>query len=269
MSKNFYADIGSILDARAGVIKRINPEVYAELVRKNYHTRKGDFFEGIDPVVFRDMYETYDVENLIEGTLTNVFHFLYPQVTEAMKEFVAHEAQDHMRPVLDVNFWPYDVSDDEMAVFRTIIWQKMRGIIGVNVFRRDIKELTPGYCAENYHMMITYDYHHYLNAHATELIRSPKPFLIMIAPMVYFNTDPDKDEETIEQLNQGINSLALLEATLAPRICLKFVNVDIFSIVYPDDRVLKVDVVDTESGLSLDDLGKILAQQDEKRIPEA
>lgn len=269
MNKGFYADINTILDTRAGAIRRINPEVYAELMRNNYHIRKGDFFKGIDQAEFRKLYEAYEVETLMEATITNVFHFLYPQVIDLMKELVAQELQDHQRPVLDVNVWPYDLTQDEMAYLRTIIYGQMRGIIGVNVFSKDIKELTPNHCAEKYHMMIVYDQTLYLNTHSHALIKEPKPFLIMIAPMVYINTDPETDEETIDQLKHGINALSLLERSIAPRLGLRFVNIDVFCIRYPDDRVLEGDYSDNTKQITIEELDKLLVAQKEKRIPEA
>jgi hypothetical protein len=269
MSKNFYLDVGSILDARAGTIRRLNPEAYAEAIRTNYHQRKGDFFKGIDPQAFRKLYKSYEMETIMEGTVTNVFQFLYPQITDALKEFIAHEGADHMRPMVDVNVWPYDFSEEQMAYLRTLVYRKLKGLIGVNVFKKDIKDLTPAHCSENYFMMIMYDYDDYLNVHSTELIKNPQPMLILVAPMVYFNRDPDTDEETIDQLKQGTNSLALLEALMAPRISLRFVNVDIFSIVYPDDRIIKADLPDTDRHISIDELDKVLLKQKEKRIPEA
>lgn len=267
--KGFYVHLDAIIDLRAGTIRRLNTEAYAEIIRNGYHKRKGDFFEGIDPVAYRTLYEAREMETVAEGTVTNVFQFLYPQVAETMKECIANELKDHERPTLDVNVWPYDFTDDERAYLRSLVYQQTRGIIGVNVFSKDIKELTPAYCAENYHMLVMYDYHHYLNAHSSALIKDPKPFLMLIAPMVYFNTDPDKDEETIEHLKQGINSLSLLEASIAMRICLKFINVDVFSIVYPDERILELDKVDVTNQMTIEELDRILLAKKAKRIPEA
>lgn len=271
MSKGFYIHIDAILDTRAGTVRRLNPEAHAVMVKNGYHQRKGDFFEGVKYEDYRALYESHDVDTLIESTMTNVFQFLYPQVLDSVKELVAAEAQAHQRPTVDVNVWPYALQDDEMAMLRTLIYQQMRGVVGVNIFSKDIAELTPAKCAENYNMMIMYDYDKYLNTHASALIRDPKPFLILIAPMVFFNRNPDTDEETLDMLKQGINSLALLEATIAPRICLKFVNVEIFSIVYPDDRILKVDAIAADHSITIEELDKKLEAQRarEKRIPEA
>lgn len=269
--KNFYVDINSIIDARAGVVNRMNPEVHADLVKNGYHLRKGDFFEGIDPVEFRRIYNASEMETLEAGMMTNIFHFLYPQVVDMMKEFIADERNKRDRPMLEVNVFPYDYTEDEKAFLGGIVHGYMRGIVGVKIINTDIKEMNPVFCNERYSMMVTYDYDRYINAHSEELIRNPVPTLILIGPMVYFNTDPDKDEETIDQLNQGINSLAILEAHIAPRICLKFINVEVFSIVYPDDRVLHYDKVDTKPARSIEDLERVLKEQaqKEKRIPEA
>jgi hypothetical protein len=196
----------------------------------------------------------------METMTTNIFQFLYPQIAEMMKESIAHELPHHQKPQLDVNVWPYAFQDDEMAALRSHVYLQLRGMIGVNVFSKPLGELTPGFCAENYIMMIMYDYHHYLNTHGNSLIKEPKPQLMLIAPMVYFNSDPDKDEDAIEHLKRGINSLALLEAALAPRICLKFINVENFSIVYPDERILANDAVDTSKHLTIEELDKKLTQ---------
>lgn len=265
--KGFYVHIDSIFDIRAAIIRMMNPEAYAEIIRNGYHQRKGDFFPGIDHETFRKLYMERDANTLPESTITNVFQFLYPQIADAMKEYVAHNHQEHQRPFLDVNVWPYELSDDEMAILRTLVHMQLRGIVGVNVFSKPIEEMTPTKCAENYHMMVMYDFVDYLNAHSNELIRNPKPYLILVAPMVYINNDPETHDETIDQLKQGINSLALLEAGIQDKLCVKFVNVEVFSIVYPDDRVLKVDVPDDTRSIPIEELDRMLVKQ--KRIPEA
>lgn len=259
--KGIYTDIHSVLDARYGVVKRLNPQAALMLVRNGYHQRKGDFFAGVSKEDYDELYGKHEMETLTESVMTNIFQFLYPQIAELMKESIAHELPDHQKPQLDLNVWPYDFSDEERAALRSLVYLKLKGMIGVNIINKPLTELTPGYCAENYVMMVMYDFHHFLNAQSAALIKEPKPYLILIAPMVYFNTNPDEDEDAIEHLKRGINSLALLEAALAPRICLKFINVENFSIVYPDERILATAAVDTSKHISLDELEKKLEAQ--------
>lgn len=258
--KGFYTDIAALLDVRYGVIKRLNPETAATIVKNGYHQRKGDFFPGVDKKAYDELYAKNEVETLMEAMATNIFDFLRPQVAEMMKESIAHELPHHQKPQLDVNVYPYELTSEEMAMLRSIIYLKMGGMIGVNVFNKPIEELTPTYCTENYVMMVMYEYHVYLNTHSNSLIKNPKPLLMLIAPMVYFNMDPDNDEEVIEHLKRGINSLALLEAALAPRIHLKFINVENFSIAYPDERIIANDAVDTSKHITIDELDKKLTR---------
>lgn len=259
--KGIYLDIGALMDARYGVVKRLNPEAALQLVRNGYHNRKGDFFEGVDKKAYDELYGKYEVETLQETVMTNIVAFLAPQIAELMKETIAHELPDNQKPTLDVNVWPYPFQADEMAALRSIIYLQFSGRIGVNVFSKDIKEMTPSACQENYVMMVMYDYHHYLNAHSNALIKNPKPFLMLVAPMVYFNSDPDQDEEIIEQMKRGINSLAVLEAAVAPRIHLKFINVEHFSIVYPDERLKSIEDIDVSKHISIEELDKKLEEQ--------
>lgn len=269
--KNFYIDINSIIDARQGVIERLAPGAFVEINQEGYHKRKGDFFKGIDPVAYRNMYQANELETLMHGTMTNVMHFLGPQIADVLKEFIASEADTRTRPMLDINVFPYKYSDEDKAYLGGVIHAMLNHIVGVNVIDEDIKNLTPSRCNASYFMMVTYDYDRYLNAHASELIKQPVPGLILVAPMVYFNTNPDEDEETIDYLQQGINSLALLETSIAPRICLKFVDIEVFSVIYPDDRVMKKHEANLENQMSLDDLERVLQSHRDKKktIPEA
>lgn len=260
--KGFYLHIDAVLDARFGVVKRLNPESAAALVANGYHTRKGDFFAGVDPAEYRAMYERHEMETLEESFVTNIFQFLYPQVVDVMNEAGAREIEPSMLPIVEVNVWPYPFTTEEIGFLNTMVFSRMGGIIGVKVINKPMVELTPSFCFENYMLMVVYDCQDYLNAHSDELIRKPQPRLTMAAPMVYFNQDPDKDEEVIEHLKRGINSLSLLEAALAPRLGIKFLNVDLFSVVYPDDRVLK----QSEEGTSvkehtLEELESVLKKQ--------
>lgn len=267
--KNFYVDINSIVDAREGVIRRLAPDLADGIVKNGYMKRKGDFFAGVDPVEYRKLYEANELETLANGTMTNVFQFLYPQIADMLKEFIASEADTRTRPMLDINVFPYEYSDEDKAYLAGVVHAMLNNIIGIRVIEEDLKDLTPTRCRATYSMMVTYDYDRYLNTHSAALIKQPCPELILVAPMVYFNTNPDENEETIDYLKQGINSLALLETTIAPRICLKFVDIDVFSIVYPDNRVMDKDKVNVDNHMSLDELEAVLQKQKEKQIPEA
>lgn len=261
MTKGFYVQLDAVVDMVAGVINRLVPDQYTSIIRDGYHKRRGDFFKGVDPKQFREMYDRCDFETIEAGTLTNVFQFLQPKIAEYMTEFLARQLPMAESPTLDVNIWPYELNDNERAMLRSIVYIKVGGIIGVNVISVPYAELSPSNCSEKYNMMIMYNYHHYLNAHSAELIANPRPMLILIAPMVYFNADPENDEELVDQLKNGINILAILEASVAPRICLKFLNVDIFSIIYPDERIKAPDEVNVERLKTIDVFEKELLEQ--------
>lgn len=256
MSKGFYVGLNEIIDTRAGAIKCLRPDLYADIVREGngYHQRKGDFFPGITKEEYQAKYHAQEFELLEEGTVSNVFQFLYPQIADLMTEAIAAEADLKDRPMLDVNIWPYELNDQEISAIRTMVYLRTGGIIGIRMINTPISEMLPTICSDKYLMMIMYDYHNYINAHSHALIKNPVPTLLLVGPMVYFNTNPDENEETIDQLNHGINSLSILEASLAPRIGLKFINVDVFSILYPDDRVHQMDAASDEVHHTLDDL---------------
>lgn len=268
MIKGFYAQLDTIVDVVAGTIRRVAPEQYTEAIRSGYHKRKGDFFKDVDPEKFREVYDRHEFETLEAGTLTNVFQFLQPKIAECMTEYLARQMPATTGPWLDVNIYPYELNDNEIAFLRSIIYIKIGGIVGVNIINKPYSELTPSVCAEKYNMMLMYNYHHYLNAHSSALIANPKPMLILVAPMVYFNRDPETDEELVDQLKNGINVLAILEASLAPRICLKFINVDVYSIAYPDDRIKDPDAVNMDQYKTIDQFERELAEQRERLKPK-
>lgn len=263
--KNFYVDINSVLDVRQGVLSRIAPVLHSTLIGSNYHKRKSDFFEGVDRQEFLKVYNTNEVENLMASTFSNILTFLFTQISEMTAEMVVSGADRNTMPHLDVNVYPYELNSDELASLRSVIYNELNGIVGVNIINIPISKLPPALCGQKYVMMVMYDYDRYINAHDDALMRQPQPKLFLIAPMVYFNTDPEKDEETIDALSKGINSLALLEAGIAERICLRFINIEYFSVVYPDDRLLVEKTKDINLGMTLDEYEKRLT----KRIPEA
>lgn len=238
--KNLYIDLHSVFDVRAGCVRILNSETYDQLLEKNYHQRKSDFFDGIDRETYLKLYRSYDTNTLVQSTVTNIFHFIYRQLTEMIQETFVSQVDNQERPKLHVNIFPYALSSEEQHELRMVIHAMLRGIVGVDIINEDIQTLNPQLCYKQYLMMIMYDYDQYINTHSDALIKESVPELIIVAPMVYFNTNPDTDEETIEYLAHGINSLALLEAGIASRIGLKFINVDYFSIIYPDDRALNV-----------------------------
>lgn len=261
MTKGFYLGLNEVLDTRASTIKCLRPDLHDDIIRNNYHNRKGDFFAGIPPEEFNAKYAAQEFDLLEDATMSNVFQFLHPQIADFMTEAIAAEIPAKDLPMLDVNIWPYELNREEIASLRSLIYIKTGGIIGVNMIDVPLAKLTPSKCSDNYHMMMMYRYDEYINMHSHALIESPVPTLLIIGPMVYFNTDPETNEETVDQIAHGINSLLILEASLAPRIGLKFVNIDIFSIVYPDERISEKDAATGEVRHSLDDLERELKRQ--------
>lgn len=253
MSKSFYIDIPSIFDERAGVVKRIAPEAYLEMFKNGYHKRKGDFFKGVDPEAYKELYHKHEMETLEGCFITNVFQFLQPQIADYMGEYMAKQLPSHEAPKLHINIHGYDFSPEEIANLKSLVYLKIGGIIGVETIDQSMEELEPSRCRDEYWIMIMYDYDKYLNANLAKLRASPCKMLILIAPMVYFNTDPDTDEEARRQIEDGMNGLITLESFASELICLKFVNIDVFSTLYPDDRIQEMDNVKTDNPRDLEE----------------
>ena len=261
-TKNFYVDLDSIFDIRLNVIERIDPQAPARLIANKYHKRQADYFEGIDPETFRALYDEYSFENLQGCVKTNIFQFLADTCFDVIKETIALEIDLNDRPKLEINVWPYELTEQEQRILRALAFAELGGKIEVLVVNIDLKDMAPQQCQNRYFFMVMYHYYRWINAQADALAKAFYPTLVLVGPQIIFERDPAVDDELHDLLESGINPLAVLEAGIAPRITLRLISPEVFSIVYPDNRLLSRTQAD-ETGMSLESFQRILDKQKE------
>ena len=259
-TKNFYVDLDSIFDVRLNLIGRIDAKAPERLIAAGYHNRRADYFEGIDPVEFRKLYDEYSFENLQGCIKTNIFVFLNEMVFEVLKELIPLELPVDDRPKLEINTWPYELTEEENHLLQRLAFVELGGKIEVKIVHLELKDLAPTQCQNRYHLMVMYHYFNWINAQSEALVKGFFPQLIIVGPQLIFENDPDNSHELRELLESGINPLAILEARIAPRITLRLVSPELFSVVYPDRRLEKKTEV-KESGMSLETFQKLLEEQ--------
>jgi len=262
--KDIYVSIDSVFDLRHAAISILNEEMADNVDFKKYHLRKCDIFEGIDKNKFDNLIEKHGKLLLINSLVTNIFEFLYNVLNGIMKEIVLTEMNKFIKPTVCINIWPFELTEEEIQELRVLSYIKLKGIIGVEIINKDIKDLTPASMEDKYQMVIMYRYDKWINIHNTDLTKHHRPKLLLIGPAIFFEGDPDKTPELITQMDKGVNLLLLLEAGISPIIMLKLINVDVFSIAYPEEGMLVSEDFNNQEQ-SAKDLEIFMKELEEKR----
>lgn len=230
--------LDSLLDTRIGTINKHRPDLTSKILKSKYHRRKSDFFDGITREDYLRWYADRDEETLANSVVTNVIDFARLQLSDLAKETTLNDAD--IEPMLTINVYPYQLSEQTKEDIRESARERMKGMFDVKIIDMSLEEMTPAYCYEHFFMTLIYDYPEWINYHLKSLTETPHHRLIVVGPAIFFNTNPETNPEAMEELRRGNNPLEILVATLATRICLRLIDVEIFSVIYPDNRILGV-----------------------------
>lgn len=263
--KNFYIDIASAFDLRAGCIERLKPGHVTELVRNGYHNRKSDIFPGIDMDAYRELYWKFEDDTLTASYATNVYYSLLVHVIDVLREAKANEVHPDHLPKLYLNIYPYEFDDDAKLMLRQVCYSAVQRLVDVVIISRPMEDLDPAWMRETFFLAYMYHYDKWYSHHMPTLsamIAGGRRItdLIILGPMVFINNDPDSNEEIQEHLRNGINPLALVEAGLEG-MGLRLQNPEIFSIVYPDDRIVGYSAPESTGELTLEEYSRIVENQ--------
>lgn len=266
--KDFYVSIDSLLDTRFGVVERMKEGHGRKLISEGkWHRRKSDFFPEIDREEFLKIYQAYEMETLEHSIITNASYVLFDHIKDFMLEHIAMEIHPDNRPKLHVNVYPYDFPEEAYEELRALVFLEFKRVVDVIIINTPVSELTPTMCRERYFMMFMYDYIDWINSHGDELEKilqtTPRiDDLIIAGPILFFNTDPEKDETTREYLAKGINPLALFDGGPGMRIGVRLIDPDVFCVKYPDDRILRIQEMEEENKpLTLEEYTELLKRQ--------
>lgn len=225
--QTIYVSLDALLDTRIATVARIDQELAAKALLGNYHKREIDDFEGIDRQQFLDLYRKRDMETLAAARPTGFLFGLNDMLRQLSEQALTQPFHDGGHVV--VNTHPYELTEEEISELGKSIAIWVGDHAKVELIHLSDEELTPAYCKARFSLMVMYEYENWMNVHSEAFKRCRLPTVMLMAPAIYFNKVPTK-EELERELKESMHPLRALEWLASPIIELKLMDVTLFSI---------------------------------------
>lgn len=218
-------ELDSILDTRLGVLLDIAPDKVPPLLADAYHCRLWDVFPGVDLLTYRRRYENRDTLILKNSWAT--------PMADLMADFVMKTLQQTLRtpfhkvPKVEINAYPYRVSDVDAAVIIGAVAAKTNQQCDVSMVFYSPEDLNPVFLKNRYEVVMMYDYHQWLEVHATNGIwkKHSCPNVTVMVPLMIKNTDIYDQRK---QASDILSDYETLTKTMAPYVDIQFLPLEAF-----------------------------------------
>lgn len=242
MKRHLVVDLDALLDTRLTTLEEFFDEdtIFGLLQSGQYHARLVDKFLTVGKETFGAAYARRGTKQIANAVLTNVVFLLRKLVLEMMREKINEPFRDN--PEVLVNFYPYEIPVDFMVSFCDTLRFKLTHdenhlstsatkSLKVNWVNIPPEALTPQYCQQNqYGVLIKYDGLKWFETHIGSLIEKPLKDLILIAPALYVNQDPDTPEVKA-LLESDVNPLGAVREMANQVMTLNLIDAEHFSVV--------------------------------------
>lgn len=213
------ADLDSLFDTRMGTITRMGDASLKATLDSGYYQRTSDSFKGVDPVLFKELYDKRDRVTLA--------HSLVTPVAMLMKDFAAHTLKNinnspfHYRPKIMINVHPYKLTEAEQVVIIAGVRSATLSMADIEMVDYARGELTPAFVKRNLSVLILYHYDLWLDTHADAWRKISCPEVSFFGPRVSFataltqpNVPEDDPFKAMEDLAEPFIGLKLLPSEI-------------------------------------------------------
>lgn len=217
------------MDTRAGTLARmLSQDDFAQIIRSGYHTRLEDRWEQVDTAKFYEMYDARDKMTLRASHIT-----LVPVM---VSEFVikTHTLQEvtpwQFKPVVYLNIYPYKLVEDEVKLFKQLLFNQVGWQFDIKVVNLRPDEITTAFLKENIAIAAMYGYAEWINTQSKNetLTLAYAGDVGMVSPMVG-QSRTDESVGTEEKLKGTLNDIRELAQVF---VNFQFLNVDTFSLAW-------------------------------------
>lgn len=225
-----YVELDMLLDTRLGVLHQMGVELAERALFNGWHTRDEDNFPGVDMVEYRRRYAARDVETLKVSIATEA-NVMLKGIMDQLREQAATRPFYNSCKLI-VNVFPYELDNDELDAFESMIQFRMGNYDDVQMVRIDPKDLTPEYCKQFYGLMMMYNAESWFNHQMRALEKRSMPEIMLLTPAMYHVKKPSK-EEMEECIGEAMHPLQAYELTMSFYVELKLIDVSNACIVKP------------------------------------
>lgn len=232
MKRRIYVELDGLLDTRLGTLILMDEVEAQRTLTLEYATRKTDDWatlgSSIESALYARKYERRDEETLKASRCTGMIPMIH-RMTHGLEEMGAKTPLVE-EIVVDVNFWPYRLSDDVTLDILTAVRTMVSPSVNVDSVWFSPDELSPGLIDRSWDGMIIYDFNGWLMAQKDRLIDKRIPRIPFICPALYANAPP-KPGETYDNDIGEVDPFAALEMLLSEYLMLHMVEPKFFSLV--------------------------------------
>lgn len=228
-----YVSLDSLMDTRAAVLTVLNTEFAYKVTSSDlYHLRDEDVFGCADMgTLNKELYQkierTRRRDLLPNAMRTRMFEFLEQLMTKLFLD--ALHTPYHSSVAIDVNYYPFELNEDEQLLMVASIGESLKGLYTVNLINKSPAELDIDYVRENYRAMIMYQYHDWMNHWDKEIKTKPLKDLTIFTPRLHHIraiTEEEIKEAGFEKFN--LDPFTLLQLLLKTTVLIQHLPIALF-----------------------------------------
>lgn len=251
--KKMLISLDELLDTRLAMVGIFNPEI----VEKWITTTSDDYFRRpSDDILWKSIGKTkeewkrlWNMRNtgLLKQSIMTHIPNIITNVVLMYRDSQEHALGD-LDVTLDVNVYPYELSENEKTVLLELLNEKMPIMKEIKLTWLSDNALTASYIKSNYDYVVMYNFNDWLNRNGKDL----KPMLLtkihFFVPRI-FMTLPD--ESFIKELEKekllDMDVFKMTEAALAPKMGVTFVPPSDFGPVLTSPQKRRTQTKDLDS----------------------
>ena len=237
----FLVDIEAIVDTRLGLMDYLDPDCAVRLVSNpDYFTRVQDKFQplcGIPEAIWKEAWKTRGAtgEALKRAINTPAIDLVHYMVLEV--EYRAINDPQISGAEVDLNIWPYTLSDEERLALAAALTQRVGWKAPINVICQPPQYFTPSLCKGSYYAMVLYDHDAWFKVHQSELFATTvgMPKVTMYAPRLAAKEIPPPDmcDFSKHGVKKKIDIFDAVAHGLSQYVGLEYLPVNQYCICYP------------------------------------
>lgn len=232
MKRRLYVELDGLLDTRLATLILLDETQALKALESGYRTRDSDDWSklglSVQEGAYADRYRNRDGETLKAARPTGAV----PMINRMVNAFTEMTTKTPFveKVSLDVNFWPYHVTDDVRLEILAAIKHMVGQTVDVDSVFFSPSDLSPELIDRSWDGVILYDFNTWLAIHEGALREKPIPTVAFMVPALYANRPPKPGEAVVDELGE-ISPFAALEMVLTEYLMLHVMDVKYFSLI--------------------------------------
>lgn len=219
-------ELDFVLDTRLATVDCLDPGAAVRLAANPaYYERTKDLFEplcGIDEAAYQSAWAARGVDTLRHALVCPSIDLVHYALLDLERRAIVDPSISGV--ALDVNVWPYQLTDAEAHDLALAMAERAGYQSPVRLLCQPPAYFTPTLIRQSYAGVLLYDHHSWFKLHADELLmRVGIPQVTMVVPKLVYDRLP-----TAEELELGTekkrNAFEIAEYMMLPHVGLEYID---------------------------------------------